>query len=287
MKRTKVALLVCAVMACASLVLAGCQAENYTPPSKEQTVSDAALATPGVLRVGVNAASAPLAGKSSSSSSIVGIDADVAAFIADELGCKVELVDVGNDPVTAFGSGTIDMALGVDASEDETGYWRSDPYIQTGVALFGAADETSVPTVDSKPQIAAQESSKSSWRVKNLFGDDSLLAQDDLKSAFLALDGGTVRYTAADAVIGTYVSHTNGFDDKIVALLQDAGGYCAAVPETNAELQSAAASAVKTLVSGGMIDVIESKWLGSPLQLSNVTVVKSGAADSNSNKKKA
>ena len=286
MKRMKVATLICAVVACACLLLTGCQTENYTPPSKEQAVSNTALGEPGVLRVGVNAASAPLAGQATGTSTIVGIDADVAAFIADELGCKVNLVDVGNDPITALANGTIDMALGVDSSEDAVGYWRSDSYLQTGVALFGAAAETSVPTVDSKPQIAAQESSKSSWRVTNLFGDDALLAQDDLKSAFVALESGTVRYTAADAVIGTYVAHTNGYDDKIIALLQDASGYCAAVSETNPELQTAVSSAVKALTTGGMIEVIESKWLGAPLQLSSVTVVKSAAADTDSKKKK-
>lgn len=280
MNRAKIAMLVCAVVACASLLLAGCQTQTYTPPAKSQTVSSAALGKDGTLRVGVNAASAPLAGKASGSSRIVGIDVDVAAYLADQLGCKVEVTDVGNDPAAALSNGTVDVVLGVDSSEEGAKYWRSNPYIQTGVALFGTTAETSIPTADSAPKVAAQASSKSSWRVTNLFGDDSLVSQEDLKSAFVAMDQGTVRYVAADAVIGTYVAFTNNFDDKIIALLQDPSGYCAAVSESNAELQNAISGAMDSLNSGGMINIIEAKWLGSSMNLSDITVVKSAASDS-------
>lgn len=240
-------------------------------------MSAAALGTPGTLRVGVNASSAPLAGQTSSSSNIVGIDVDVAAYLADQMGLKVEIIDVGNDPATALSEGKADMVLGVDASEEGSGYWKSNIYIQTGVVLFGTAAETAVPTTDSKPAIAAQASSKSSWRVTNLFGDSSLVVQDDLKAAFDAVEKGTARYVASDAVVGTYVAHSNGYDDKIVALLQDPSGYCAAVASTNTELQGAVATAVDKLVSGGMMNIVESKWLGKSLNLGDTTVVKAAS----------
>lgn len=278
MKRWKIAALVC-VVACLSMVLAGCQSSEYKPEGKSQTVSSTALGTDGTLRVGVNASSAPLAGQTSSSSRIVGIDVDVAAYIADQLGCKVEIVDVGNDPGSALSDGRVDIALGVDASEDSTGYWKSPSYLMSGVALFGTASESAVPTVDSKPKIAAQASSKSSWRVTNLFGDDSLVVQNDLKSAFDALAKSSARYVAADAVIGTYVSHTNNYDAKILALLQEPSGYCAAVAEKNSELQGAVSSAIDKLVKGGVMEVIESKWLGGSIDLNTVTIIKSAAAE--------
>ena len=285
MKRVGIAALVCAIVACMSLVLTGCQSNTYTPAPKEQTISDSALGKPGTLRVGVNAASAPLAGQASSSARIVGIDVDVAAYLADQLGCKVSIVDVGNDPATALENGSVDVVLGVDSSDEESTYWHSDPYLQTGVALFGMGSESEVPTADSSPQIAAQASSKSSWRVTNLYGDDALLAQEDLKSAFVAMADGSVRYVAADAVIGTFVVHQNGYDSKIIALLQDPSGYCAAVASSNKEMQKAIASAMSTMTSGGMINIIESKWLGSSLNLSETTVVKSGSSDAKSDKK--
>ena len=151
------------------------------------------------------------------------------------------------------------------------------------------AAETAVPTVDSKPQIAAQASSKSSWGVTNLFGDDSLVPQDNLKNAFDVMRDGTVRYVAADAVIGAYMAHTNGFDCKIIALLQDPSGFCAAVSNSNAEMQQAVASGMSSLNSGGMIRVIQTKWFGEPFDLSGVTIVKSATAnkDAKSSKKKS
>ena len=207
--------------------------------------------------------------------------------MADQLGCKVEIVDVGNDPATALANGTVDVVLGVEATDDEVQYWCSPMYIQTGVALFGTASETAVPTIDSAPKIAAQASSKSSWRVTNLYGDDSLVAQDDLKSAFAAVEQGAVRYVAADAVIGTYVAYTSDYNEKIVALLQDATGYCAAVNSANTELQTALTSAMDTLVKGGMMNVIEAKWLGAPLNLNDVTVVKSASGKDDASKSAA
>lgn len=281
MKCWKIGAIVCVLVACLGFSLAGCQSQEYKPEAKSQAVSSTALGTDGTLRVGVNASSAPLAGQTSSSSRIVGIDVDAAAFIADQLGCKVEIVDVGTDPESALSDGRVDVVLGVDASSEDVGFWKSSPYLQSGVALFGTASESAVPTTDSKPKIAAQASSKSSWRVTNLFGDDSLVVQSDLKSAFDALAKGSARYVAADAVIGTYVSHTNGYDDKIIALLQDPSGYCAAVAEKNTELQGAVTSAIDKLVNGGVMDIIESKWLGTPIDLDSVTVVKGAATSTN------
>ena len=279
MKRWKIGAVVCAVVACLSLALVGCQSQSYKPEGKSQTISATALGTDGTLRAGVNASSAPLAGQTSSSSRIVGIDVDVAAYIADQLGCKVEIVDVGNDPASALEDGRVDIVLGVDASNEDATYWKSTSYLQTGVALFGTASESAVPTTDSNPKIAAQASSKSSWRVTNLFGDDALVVQSDLKSAFDALAKGSARYVAADAVIGTYVSHTNEYDAKIVALLQDPSGYCVAVSEKNTELQGAVTSAVDKLTKGGVMSVIEAKWLGGPIDLNAITVVKAATAD--------
>ncbi|MBO4352664.1 MAG: transporter substrate-binding domain-containing protein [Eggerthellaceae bacterium] len=278
MKRWITAVLACLVAGCMGLMLAGCSSQSYTPPAKQQTVSTAALGKAGTLRVGVNASSAPLAGQTANSVRIVGIDVDIAAYLADQLGVKVEVIDVGTDPAGALSSNKVDVVLGVENSDTTASYWRSAAYIESGVALFGKSTETAVPAVDSKPTIAAQVSSKSSWRVSNLFGEKSLAVQADLKSAFDALSKGTVRYVAADGIIGTYVAHTGDVDAKVVAMLQDPSGYCAAISQSNAELQGAITTALDKLKNGGMLDIIETKWLGAPMALSSVPVVKAAPA---------
>ena len=83
MKRWKALALTCIAALCCSAVLAGCSSQAYMPTPKNQTISNSALSSAGTLRVGVNASAAPLAGQTSSSSEIVGIDVDVAAAIAD------------------------------------------------------------------------------------------------------------------------------------------------------------------------------------------------------------
>ena len=277
MKLWKKLLVSCLVAAFLGCALFGC-ATSYKPSSGEQTVSSSALKESGTLRVGVNSDAAPLAGKTASSSDIVGIDVDIAAAIADQLGVKLKIVDVGTDAEKALTNGTVDIVMGLDSSTDtETSYWRSSSYLKTGVALFGTASTTSIPTVTSNPKVAAQVSSKSSWRVSTLFGDTSLVAQSDLKSAFNALTAGTVQYVASDAIVGSYISSVNNYQAKILALLQDTSGYCVGVSKSNTELQNAITSAVSSLSDGGVVDVIEAKWLGSAIDFDNMTVIKAAA----------
>lgn len=285
MKRWKIAALVCAVVAFASLLLAGCSTQEYKPAPQDQMVPASALGQNGTLRVGVNASHAPLAGRPegaspTDASSIIGIDVDVARCMADQMGLKVQIVDVGNDPQAALDEGVVDIVLGVDASESDGTYWKSEPYLATAIALFGTEAENSVPTLDSKPKIAAQASSESSWRVTNLFGDSSLVSKDNLPAAFEAMNSGAARYVASDAVVGTYNAKVKKYNEKIVALLEDPNGYCVAVASNNTDMQSAVATVVGRLVSGGIMDVIETQWLGAPLHLDKVTVVKSQYSES-------
>ena len=218
MKRMK-ALVCCAAAACLAMVLAGCSSQqSYTPPEKSATVSSPAIGKSGTLRVGVNAGSPPLAGSPSSSSKIVGIDVDVAAALADQLGLKLEIVDVGTDPEAALKEGKVDVAMGI-GSESDVSFWRSPAYLPKGVALFSTPANATVPTKASSPKIAAQVSSTSSWQVTNEFGQDALVSENDLKSAFAALADGSAQYVAADAVIGMYAAHSGGYDAQIVALM--------------------------------------------------------------------
>ena len=238
MKRMK-ALVCCAAAACLAMVLAGCSSQqSYTPPEKSATVSSPTIGKSGTLRVGVNAGSPPLAGSPSSSSKIVGIDVDVAAALADQLGLKLEIVDVGTDPEAALKEGKVDVAMGI-GSESDVSFWRSPAYLPKGVALFSTPANATVPTKASSPKIAAQVSSTSSWQVTNEFGQDALVSENDLKSAFAALADGSAQYVAADAVIGMYAAHSGDYDAQIVALMQQPGGYCVGVLEANTELQAA------------------------------------------------
>ena len=284
MKRMK-ALVCCAAAACLAMVPAGCSSQqSYTPPEKSATVSSPAIGKSGTLRVGVNAGSPPLAGSPSSSSKIVGIDVDVAAALADQLGLKLEIVDVGTDPEAALKEGKVDVAMGI-GSEIEVSFWRSPAYLPKGVALFSTPANATVPTKASSPKIAAQVSSTSSWQVTNEFGQDALVSENDLKSAFAALADGSAQYVAADAVIGMYAAHSGGYDAQIVALMQQPGGYCVGVLEANTELQAAVKDALAALSDGGIVSVIEKKWLGTDIDASSLPLT-TGASSAKTDESK-
>lgn len=272
MKRLKTFATRCLAVACmASLLalLAGCASqEEYTPPEKSPTLSSPVIGKDGVLRVGVNTQNQPLAGVSQSSQNIVGLDVDIAAYLADGFGLKLELVDVGTDAEAALAEGTVDIVMGVDKSSADVSFWMSDTYLPTAIALFSTPGNATVPTNDAQPSIAAQVSSKSAWAVTNEFDQGNIVTTSDLQSAFSSLESGDVQYVASDAIIGTYAAHTAGDDVQIVALMQQPSGYCVGVLDSNSDLKQAISDALATLSGNGVVSLIETKWLGTTLDLS-------------------
>lgn len=284
MKRLKTLVSCVIAAACVTVALAGCSSQqSYTPSEKSPTISSPTIGKDGTLRVGVNTNNAPLAGQPSGSSKIVGIDVDIAAALADTLGLKLEIVDVGTDPEGALSDGKVDIVMGIDKSDTSVIFWKSDTYLPTAVALFSASSSTAVPGKTSNPKIAAQVSSKSAWAVTNEYGDDALTPTTDLKSAFSSLDSGQVQFVAADAVIGTYAAHSAGDTASIIALMQQPGGYCVGISDSNADLKQAVSNALSTITGNGVVSVIETKWLGTALDFSK-TPLTSGAQTSTTQK---
>ena len=266
-KRIRAIAALATAMACLALVLGGCSSSNYQPALKDPTVASPAIGQAGTPRVGVDTANPPLAGMGSDK--IIGIDVDIAAALADRLGLKLSIVDVGSDPEGALAEGKVDLVMGIDQSEGGD-FWLSSAYLPTGVAAFATSPDAGVPTAGGSAKFAAQISSKSAWAVTNEFGESALTSTTNLTDAFADLTSGSDSYVAADAIIGYYAAHGQGVDVSIVAMLLAPSGYCIGVSNDNAELQAAVTQAVTDLTSGGVIDVIERKWLGTSLDLSAV-----------------
>lgn len=287
MKRYKTLASCCMAVACMAALLAvltGCSSQqSYTPPEKTPTLSSPTIGKDGTLRVGVNTNNQPLAGQPSPSSKIVGIDVDVAAALADSFGLKLEVVDVGSDAESALKEGTVDIVMGIDKSDTSTSFWKSDAYLPTAVALFSTPSNSQVPTNAVETKIAAQVSSKSAWAVTNEFDKATFSTTDDLKSAFSELSSGQVQYVAADAIIGTYAAHSADIDVHIVALMQQAGGYGVGVSDANTDLKQAVSEALATLASNGTIGVIETKWLGTALDLSSTPLTEGATKSTDAN----
>lgn len=259
MKRVSVLAIALVVALCMALPLAGCASSEYTPKAKDQAVADSALNKSGTLRVGVNASNYPYAGESNGS--IVGIDVDVAAALADEMGLKLELVDVGTSVDTTFTKEKVDVVMGV--SKASSDYKLSSPYLKSSIALFSLTEGAKAPTSGSGITVAAQSASMSAWEVSDHYGDAALKNATDLQSAFESLKTGAVDFAAADSVIGQFVANYNGVGAYPIAALQEPSSYCVAYSTTATALSEAVDKALDSLVSGGVIDVVLGKWLGS------------------------
>lgn len=278
MKRASVLVATLVVALSMAVALVGCSSGTYTPQMKDQAVSNSALKSSGTLRVGVNASNAPYAAESSGS--IVGIDVDIAAAIADEMGLKLELVDVGSSVDSAFTKDNVDIVMGV--SKSSSAYWTSDSYMSSAVALFSLTQNATAPTSSGAFSVAAQSSSMSAWEVSDHYGESCLRNTTDLQSAFESLQTGSVNYVAADSTIGEYVVHSSTVQAYPVALLQDPSSYSVAATTTNTALQQAVSEALSSLKSGGIINVIQKKWLGDQADISSLKVIKSTKSDSSS-----
>lgn len=276
MKRASVLVATLVVALSMAVALVGCSSGTYTPQTKDQAVSNSALKSSGTLRVGVNASNAPYAAESSGS--IVGIDVDIAAAIADEMGLKLELVDVGSSVDSAFTKDNVDIVMGV--SKSSSAYWTSDSYMSSAVALFSLTQNATAPTSSGAFSVAAQSSSMSAWEVSDHYGESCLRNTTDLQSAFESLQTGSVNYVAADSTIGEYVVHSSTVQAYPVALLQDPSSYSVAATTTNTALQQAVSEALSSLKSGGIINVIQKKWLGDQADISSLKVIKSTKSDS-------
>ena len=274
MKRVPVLVVALAAVLCFALPLVGCSAgQQYTPQLKEQTVDDSALNTAGTLRVGVNASNAPYS--TSTSGTIVGIDVDIAAALADQMGLKLELVDVGQSTDTAFTKDNVDIVMGVSKENDL--YWLSDSYLSSGVVLFSLTKGAQAPTEAGDFKVAAQSSSMSAIEVENRYGSTILDAKADPTAVFEALKTGEVNYAASDSTIGEYVVHVTDAEAYPIARLSECSDYSVAVAKDNSALQKAVTDALTTVEGGGIIEVIQKSWLGSQDDISNLPLIKAKA----------
>ncbi len=267
MKRSVKAILAMCLASVMAFALCGCSSNSYTPTLKDSTIDSSALVTEGTLTVGVNASNAPFAFQQDGK--IVGLDVDVAAALADQMGLKLQITDVGSDPNTAIKNGTVDIVMGIQKTDTSVDAWLSDSYLNTATALFSTDEHAGLPSKSSSTTIAAQTSSVSANEVVSQFGSDYLTSTQDLQTAFSNLEGGTVKYVACDAVAGSYIVNQSHYSAKIVGLMEKPTGYCVGVASSNTTLKTEIANAMANISDQGILSVIQQSWLGSALDLSS------------------
>ena len=255
------------LLAFSTMVLGGCAGETGSKDfTLEPKVTSPVIGTDGVLKVGVDSGETPFAGKYEGK--IVGIDVDVAAALAEELGLTLEIVDTaGQSADTLLANGTVDVVMHVEQTGGSTIQGiQVGPYLTSGPALFCVVNSDTVPTVDIKSlagtKIAAQRESLSAWSLEELIGPGTADPKEKLEEAFAAAVQGPVNYAAADAVVGSYLAIKDFDDLACVKMLGTPIGVYAGVAKSSTQLADALTDALRAIRDNGVLKTVISKWLG-------------------------
>lgn len=220
----------------------------------------------GVLTVGINANKSPYGGMNANGETI-GFDVDVAATLADELGCKVKVVDVSTDGKNAVADGTVDVAMSAMKSGTSKELSYTGAYVNDGTSLFCLVKNMpdKVDSVDlSKEKVLVQDSSTAAYEVQDVLGVDSVTTVQTMQEAFEALENEESTYFITDAVVGDYYSRDYPDIVRVDFLsANDVSPVYMVTSSANKELSTAVSAAVDAMSTNGSLGVVVSKWLGS------------------------
>jgi len=268
--RSLVAASMATILLVASFALTGCLgATGSKEVTLTPTVDTPTIIQSGVLKVGVDTTRAPFAGQSKGN--IIGVDVDLAAAVAEQLGLKLELVDIAGETADdLLASGTVDVVMDIEkGGVESTQAVQVGPYLVDGPALFMVQLSDTIPDIDlatlAGATVAAQENSLSAWQVEQVAPDSTIISVPALEEAFNQLSDGKVTYVAADAVVGAFLATKDVAYENIscVKMLGDSLGVYLGVAPGNTALADALTEALRTVRDGGVLDVVVTKWLGS------------------------
>lgn len=266
--------MVAAVLAIALVAsLAGCQ-KQVEEPALTPLIEPPVIAEAGVLKVGLDLSYPPFAGTDKGTQA--GIDVDVAAAIAERLGCRLEVVDVKPSAMASSLSGrAIDIMLGAVPITDAVlaDVATAGSYIIDSPAFFtrvsAESSETAPITLEQSAslRIGAQRASAAFWALEYEHGEGAVAAFDTLRGAFDALEAGDVDVVASSATVGAYIARDySGIE--FAGQFGDAEPLGVAVAKDAVELEAAVREVLDGMAADGVLDTIRRKWVGDLPQLS-------------------
>lgn len=248
-----------------TVALAGCTGGS-TPVtlSLEPKVAPPLIAREGVLVVGVPESRPPYSWIEDPQRR--GIDVELAALIAEELGLRVEYRDVElGSVVDALTAGEIDIATSVSLRKvSATGVSMAGVYGAEAPAFFvrseGASGALDVASL-MESRIGIQEGSSAAVTIGLLAPDADVTAYTSVSKAFDALMAGEIDSVATDAAIGAFA--TGVFEDAIFAVqIIPASTLGVAAARDNPELAATVQAIVDRAVADGRVTLITRHHLG-------------------------
>lgn len=274
--RISLCLMLCMVCALGAFGCTTKTIEESKQPLSPQ-VANSELIKPGTLTVGVLSNKAPFS-MVVDNSRVEGIDVDLAAALADDLGLKLEIVAVNNGD-SALSSKKVDLMMTA----------TPDLYVTSKAKLVGHYNDnapalftktTSNTEVLATEQdllsgtVGVQEGSVTWALLKSRFSNVKMKTYKTVNAAFDGLKNDEVKYVACDAYAGAYLA-TSYQNINFAGALDLPSAYAIAVAEGKKELQTKVQASLDNLVHNGVLDLMRVKWVGSlkPIKADSVIIV--------------
>lgn len=249
-------------------LLVGC-VSGVAEPERKPKLSPPVIAKPGTLTAVVDMSYPPFAGKVGERTA--GLEIDVAAAIADQLGLKLELINATPAAGAALvQTGTADIVLGGLTVEQAVASQLAfaGTYVADGPAVFASSESSMTTASLPASRIAVQKGSLAYWVLLDQYGEDPLVPFTTLDEAFSAVEAGNADFVAADALVGAYMLRERP-KLSFVAQVGTASPLGVGVSVTKPKLETEIRSILDRLASEGVLTTLRRKWVGDlpPLEL--------------------
>ena len=274
MKKLSIAML--SMVLAGSMLLTGCgggntQATDDTSADDTQQSETAENTEGGTLVMGTNAQFPPYEFRDENNE-VAGIDADIAAAIADKLGMELEITDMAFDSlIPALDGGTIDIILaGMTVTpEREESVNFTDSYA-TGVQVIIVPEDSDIAPTEQEDGtmavdltgklIGVQAGTTGDQYCTDDYGQESVRQYDNGALAVSALANGQIDCVVIDnEPAKNYVAANTGL--KILDTEYITENYAAAIAKDNTELYEQVNTAIQELKADGTIDEIIGKYI--------------------------
>ncbi len=267
------------ILACALALLAACGGDDARPaaaaaapsaPPAGAPASDdlARVMAAGVVRIGVKADSPPFGVKIAGE--YTGFDIDLSQALAKQMGIgQVVFVPVTSaNRIIKLLNGEVDMVI---ATMSITRYrehkvdFAEKPYFQDGQALLVPKDSSIKSYLDlAGKSVGALQGSDSSYYMKQVAPDCSVVKFEDMNALMAALEAGKVDAATSDMLIllGLRKACTNPDQFRLAGRRFTTEPYGIAVRQNQSHWRNAISDAIQTLWEKGRYQAILDSWFG-------------------------
>ena len=231
-------------------------------PAEDPAEEGALTVTEGILTMGTNAAFPPY--EFYEGETVVGIDAEIAAALAEKLGLELQIIDMDfGSIVTSVQTGKIDIGVaGMTVTEERLENVNFTDSYATGVQVIIVPEDSDMATADdlAGKLIGVQESTTGHAYCSEDFGEDNVVAYTNGATAVQALVQGKVDCVVIDQQPAkAFVEANKGL--KILDTEYVVEDYAIAVAKENTALLDALNTAMAELTEDGTIQSILDKYI--------------------------